>query len=435
MTSIYESYFNGPREIIHFRHNDACTNMAAIAKVVSMFTVVIPLLVALAWGASTLCDRTISVVPRDELPPARQQLQERLPPARQEIPERPPLVQPPAQQQIQERPPLNPPAEQQRPPTPPPAPAPVVENQDQVLAFNSNDELREMITLSARGGKILVELIRKTPEGERAKLIQDLDAFIDKDNNPLQLDAAFYDGALKILIQNNAVTFSHLFDNYSIEGFQERSNFLHQKLALKQIPEHNNPVVQLMKRCAGSMNSVDQFVMTHKRFPGRNFTLTPLDQPLKGEFDPKGRIFSVQAHFRESIVNTLTTELAESARVATGCDFQTALNHFKQESYQKLMRVKLNWRLHTFELDQPTVENFSYGNFVIYPYEIAPLFDQFFTDERLVKWYVDYFNGEGRGPLRQAFREWMEQQAPDQSLFSLEFILEILVKAGLYEKR
>lgn len=61
--SVYTHYFSGPGELWRWRDNDACTNMIAVAKVISMFTFVIPVLVGITWGLSSLCNRNITPPP------------------------------------------------------------------------------------------------------------------------------------------------------------------------------------------------------------------------------------------------------------------------------------------------------------------------------------------------------------------------------------
>lgn len=52
-----KSYFDGFQEVCNFRKNDSTTNVLAVLKTLSYFTVVIPLGFAAAYGAASLCGR------------------------------------------------------------------------------------------------------------------------------------------------------------------------------------------------------------------------------------------------------------------------------------------------------------------------------------------------------------------------------------------
>lgn len=55
--NICKNYFNGFEEASNFRKNDSTTNVLAVLKVLSYFTVVIPLGFAIAYGAASLIGR------------------------------------------------------------------------------------------------------------------------------------------------------------------------------------------------------------------------------------------------------------------------------------------------------------------------------------------------------------------------------------------
>jgi hypothetical protein len=57
VSKICESYFNGFQKIFDYKKNDFSTNAAAICKIVSYFTMLIPLSFALVYGVSTLVNR------------------------------------------------------------------------------------------------------------------------------------------------------------------------------------------------------------------------------------------------------------------------------------------------------------------------------------------------------------------------------------------
>ncbi|MBM3201785.1 MAG: hypothetical protein FJZ56_05200 [Chlamydiae bacterium] len=57
ITNVCENYFNGFYEIANFSENDSCINSLALLKILSYFTVIIPLTFAAMYGISELCGR------------------------------------------------------------------------------------------------------------------------------------------------------------------------------------------------------------------------------------------------------------------------------------------------------------------------------------------------------------------------------------------
>lgn len=57
LIDVCESYFSGFRDIYNFRNNDSCTNSLAVLKIISYFTVLIPLVFAVGYGAASLSGR------------------------------------------------------------------------------------------------------------------------------------------------------------------------------------------------------------------------------------------------------------------------------------------------------------------------------------------------------------------------------------------
>lgn len=57
VSNVCKSYFSGFQEISNFKKNDNKTNALALLKILSYFTVVIPLVFAAVYGAASLCGR------------------------------------------------------------------------------------------------------------------------------------------------------------------------------------------------------------------------------------------------------------------------------------------------------------------------------------------------------------------------------------------